>query len=429
MMNTFVQIIRAILKEALQRKLIIIFLALVFMFISIWPTVAPEVAAISSSAVYQGRGSIIFAIDYAASVQPRRLNEVGNENTFIEAWVNDEVFINMINDRVRERLSLSRPVNTQILIKKDRIVVTYAGTSREVVEQVLTTWIEEFMSVLRDTFSRNSIDIANLERQLEEMTQRLTIAQTELEQFVKSGEMERTRRQIDQLNVMIDAITRIDRNPVPLYADQLIRYEQLIREAKLIRSRVNSDEIAITDLLAIMSVQSKEFGSPPTINFRIESDEFRSGIQPEYIDRIIESLEAEYNRLKSEFRGRDVASDRLVFGLDNLQNRLIERSVYLQQLEYRYNLLIRERDFARDSVFRIKDQINNIKASNFIPFLVRPIGVIVEDRKLPDLNMRSIVLRAAVGVLSAVILGIVYATILVWRDPNLRSKIKTLWED
>lgn len=261
-MNTFMQAIRAIIKEALQRKLVIIFLSLVFTFISIWPTIAPNVDAIFSPAMYQGRASIIFAIDYATSVQPRRLNEVGSENPFIEAWVNDEVFINMINDRVKERLSLGRPVNINILIKKDRIVVTYAETSREIVEQVLTTWVEEFTSVLRDTFSRNSIDIANLEKQLEEMTQRLTIAQTELEQFIKTGEMERTRRQIDQLNVIIDAITRIDRSPIPLYADQLIRYEQLIREAKLIRSRVNGDEIAITDLLAIMSVQSKEFGSP-----------------------------------------------------------------------------------------------------------------------------------------------------------------------
>lgn len=374
---------------------------------------------------YQGEGSIIFAVNYQEAIRPN-VNSIIDENRLFDSWVGDEVFLELVNKKVVDRIGEHQFSGVGMTMANDRMFISYRGQDEQKVREILQIWTEEFVSTIVETFSRNSIDIINLERQRQEMEQRLTLAQAELEQFIARGEREEIKRQIDRLSELINAVTNIDRTSITVNAERLIRYEQLIRELNIIRDRALSGKSTVADFLSLIALQTKEFGSVPNLNLQIDVKGSEFTLDTEYLESILRSLNADYQTSRKLLLESQTPSPRPTgIELANLQRRLVENSIRLERLDYQYSILVRERDFARDTLFSVKDQIEKIRLSNSIPFIVRPVGVTVREVSpyITFVSARRFLLTLFFGLVSGFIVSGFYITFQLWSKSGLNGLV------
>lgn len=378
---------------------------------------------------YEGRASFLFVIDDYSAVFRSNLGSLLNENSFHSAWLDDKAFLSKVYDRVVKRTGVKeeKDLNFTFESNYDRIIITITGDDPKEVQNALDIFLEEFRLVIGEIFSPDQTDLDLLQRQYQEQEKRLEEAQNNLEQFIMHGEIERIKTEIELLKNLLSNSIKIENSSVSDYADKIIKYEQLIRETKLLRERIYDNDESIASLLSLIAIQSREFGGVP-LNFQF-NEPFNSNVSADYVDTVLRSLQNEYQSLKEQLaiNIEESASDRLGLNIDAIQEQIRSKQVILDRLENQYALLVRERDRLREILFDLRDNIVNLEnsrnnPSRNNPLLIKPIGGYVE--KVPVVTFSSglggLILRLTFGVASGFIVG---SLIVLYQDKKIRESL------
>ena len=378
---------------------------------------------------YEGRASFLFVIDDYSAVFRSNLGSLLNENSFHSAWLDDKAFLSKVYDRVVKRTGVKeeKDLNFTFESNYDRIIVTITGDDPKEVQNALDIFLEEFRFVIGEIFSPDQTDLDLLQRQYQEQEKRLEEAQNNLEQFIMHGEIERIKTEVELLKNLLSNSIKIENSSVSDYADKIIKYEQLIRETKLLRERIYDNDESIASLLSLIAIQSREFGGVP-LNFQF-NEPFNSNVSADYVDTVLRSLQNEYQSLKEQLaiNIEESASDRLGLNIDAIQEQIRSKQVILDRLENQYALLVRERDRLREILFDLRDNIVNLEnsrnnPSRNNPLLIKPIGGYVE--KVPVVTFSSglggLILRLTFGVASGFIVG---SLIVLYQDKKIRESL------
>lgn len=375
---------------------------------------------------YEGRASFLFVIDDYSAVFRSNLGSLLNENGFHSAWLGDKAFLSKVYDRVVKRTGV-KDLNFTFESNYDRIIVTITGDDPKEVQNALDIFPEEFRFVIGEIFSPDQTDLDLLQRQYQEQEKRLEEAQNNLEQFIMHGEIERIKTEIELLKNLLSNSIKIENSSVSDYADKIIKYEQLIRETKLLRERIYDNDESIASLLSLIAIQSREFGSVP-LNFQF-NEPFNSNVSADYVDTVLRSLQNEHQSLKEQLaiNIEESASDRLGLNIGAIQEQIRSKQVILDRLENQYALLVGERDRLRKILFDLRDNIVNLEnsrnnPSRSNPLLIKPIGGYVE--KVPVVTFSSglggLILKLTFGVASGFIVG---SLIVLYQDKKIRESL------
>ena len=290
--------------------------------------------------------------------------------------------------------------NTTLILK------TYGHSSADA-EQLAALCAQEVIRFIYESYGADGTLLSETEQLLSQARERYWKAQAELEQFIESGEIEATSQEIRRISNAIEGVRAATLNRYNEYLSRMNQIDRLLREARLLRERLEYGNPDLSESLAalLFRVQSVSAGGGPTL--QLDSSVVNSiSATVSDMDSLISSLEAEYSRLQRDVAELSVAQfdSFTTVNLEQLYKQLFAEQTRLEQLKNKQNGLTRERDTAfslYDTLSRRIDELKLEKLSR--PITVRHLGTVADEK--PSLVSKA-ALFAGLGSLVGLIVSV-----------------------
>ncbi|WP_298490627.1 Wzz/FepE/Etk N-terminal domain-containing protein [uncultured Chloroflexus sp.] len=289
-------------------------------------------------------------------------------------------------------------------------ITARAETSAEA-ERLATAWAKEYARLVTETYTRDTASLALVEQQLAEAQMRYQAAQAALEAFIAQGEITTADQEVRRLSDLVNSTRSAGTNRFAEYLRRSNDLEQILRDARLLRERLNGqagDEADTADAIAALLLRirnlSDRSGDRPILQLD-SSLTNNTTVTALELDRLIAALEAEQRavRLEAE-RLSKVALEELSPAASKL---LVERfnaaQARYEQLAARQRELTRTRDQAFNLVEILMRRIDELRVADAAPQVtVRYLGTVTN----PGVTIgRQALTQAAVAALAGVVLA------------------------
>jgi len=290
--------------------------------------------------------------------------------------------------------------NTTLILK------TYGHSSADA-EQLAALCAQEVIRFIYESYGADGTLLSETEQLLSQARERYWKAQAELEQFIESGEIEATSQEIRRISNAIEGVRAATLNRYNEYLSRMNQIDRLLREARLLRERLEYGNPDLSESLAalLFRVQSVSAGGGPTL--QLDSSVVNSiSATVSDMDSLISSLEAEYSRLQRDVAELSVAQfdSFTTVNLEQLYKQLFAEQTRLEQLNRKQTELTRERDTAYSIYETLLRRIDELKLEKLSrPITVRHLGTVADEK--PSLVSKA-ALFAGLGSLVGLIVSV-----------------------
>jgi capsular polysaccharide biosynthesis protein len=341
------------------------------------------------------------------------LNTLGNtQYDVVEDLMKSDVLMKRLENKLAEKGLIIEDAQLDALLEVDRknnttfILKTYGHSSADA-EQLAALCAQEVIRFIYESYGADGILLSETEQLLSQVRERYWKAQAELEQFIESGEIEATSQEIRRISNAIEGVRAATLNRYNEYLSRMNQIDLLLREARLLRERLEYGNPDLSESLAalLFRVQSVSAGGGPTL--QLDSSVVNSiSATVSDMDSLISSLEAEYSRLQRDVAELSVAQfdSFTTVNLEQLYKQLFAEQTRLEQLNRKQTELTRERDTAYslyETLLRRIDELELEKLSR--PITVRHLGTVADEK--PSLVSKA-ALFAGLGSLVGLIVSV-----------------------
>jgi len=318
------------------------------------------------------------------------LNTLGNtQYDVIEDLMKSDVLMKRLKNKLAEKGLIIEDAQLDALLEVDRknnttfILKTYGHSSADA-EQLAALYAQEVIRFIYESYGADGTLLSETEQLLSQVRERYWKAQAELEQFIESGEIEATSQEIRRISNAIEGVRAATLNRYNEYLSRMNQIDRLLREARLLRERLEYGNPDLSESLAalLFRVQSVSAGGGPTL--QLDSSVVNSiSATVSDMDSLISSLEAEYSRLQRDVAELSVAQfdSFTTVNLEQLYKQLFAEQTRLEQLNRKQTELTRERDTAYslyETLLRRIDELELEKLSR--PITVRHLGTVADEK-------------------------------------------------
>jgi len=337
------------------------------------------------------------------------LNTLGNtQYDVVEDLMKSDVLMKRLENKLAEKgltiedapLEVDRKNNTTFILK------TYGHSSADA-EQLAALYAQEVIRFIYESYGADGTLLSETEQLLSQVRERYWKAQAELEQFIGSGEIEATSQEIRRISNAIEGVRAATLNRYNEYLSRMNQIDRLLREARLLRERLEYGNPDLSESLAalLFRVQSVSAGGGPTL--QLDSSVVNSiSATVSNMDSLISSLEAEYSRLQRDVAELSVAQfdSFTTVNLEQLYKQLFAEQNRLEQLNRKQTELTRERDTAYSLYETLLRRIDELKLEKLSrPITVRHLGTVADEK--PSLVSKA-ALFAGLGSLVGLIVSV-----------------------
>ncbi|MDW8403885.1 Wzz/FepE/Etk N-terminal domain-containing protein [Chloroflexus sp.] len=300
------------------------------------------------------------------------------------------------------------------------IVIRAGGSTQQEAQQLASTWGNEYLNLVAETFVNDRTTISLTQQQLAEAQARYQAAQAELEAFIAAGETNIASLEVRRLSELIESTRNVAFTRLNEYLARQNETELILRDARVLKDRLSAEndpavaESTAALLLRIRNLSSR--GNQPIL--QIDSSIVNeSRVTIDDMERLIESLEAESKALATEIERLKAETD--VNKLQELNDQLRAAQVRLEQLNARQRDLVNERDLTFGKVTQLRQRLEELQSA--APALsLRPLTQ-VDDVARPVSRLRSSLLYAVVAGLAGFVLA---AALIVGREAIKRFRLE-----
>ena len=337
------------------------------------------------------------------------LNTLGDiQYDVVEDLMKSEILIKRLENKLAEKgltiedalLEVDRKNNTTFILK------AYGHSSADA-EQLATLYAQEVIRFIYESYGADGNLLSEIEQLLSQVRERYWKAQAELEQFIESGEVEATSQEVRRISNAIEGVRAATLNRYNEYLSRMNQIDRLLREARLLRERLEYGNPDLSESLAalLFRVQSVSAGGGPTL--QLDSSVVNSiSATVSDMDNLISSLEAEYSRLQHDVAELSVAQfdSFTTVNLEQLYKQLFAEQTRLEQLNRKQTELTRERDTAYSLYETLLRRIDELKLEKLSrPITVRHLGTVADEK--PSLVSKA-ALFAGLGSLVGLIVSV-----------------------
>jgi len=341
------------------------------------------------------------------------LNTLGNtQYDVIEDLMKSDVLMKRLKNKLAEKGLIIEDAQLDALLEVDRknnttfILKTYGHSSADA-EQLAALYVQEVTRFIYESYGADVTLLSETEQLLSQARERYWKAQAELEQFIGSGEIEATLQEIRRISNAIEGVRAATLNRYNEYLSRMNQIDRLLREARLLRERLEYGNPDLSESLAalLFRVQSVSAGGGPTL--QLDSSVVNSiSATVSDMDSLISSLEAEYSRLQRDVAELSVAQfdSFTTVNLEQLYKQLFAEQTRLEQLNRKQTELTRERDTAYSLYETLLRRIDELKLEKLSrPITVRHLGTVADEK--PSLVSKA-ALFAGLGSLVGLIVSV-----------------------
>jgi len=341
------------------------------------------------------------------------LNTLGNtQYDVVEDLMKSDILMKRLENKLAEKGLIIENAQLDALLEVDRknnttfILKTYGHSSADA-EQLAALYAQEVIRFIYESYGADGTLLSETEQLLSQVRERYWKAQAELEQFIESGEIEATSQEIRRISNAIEGVRAATLNRYNEYLNRMNQIDRLLREARLLRERLEYGNPDLSESLAalLFRVQSVSAGGGPTL--QLDSSVVNSiSATVSDMDSLISSLEAEYSRLQRDVAELSVAQfdSFTTVNLEQLYKQLFAEQTRLEQLNRKQTELTRERDTAYSLYETLLRRIDELKLEKLSrPITVRHLGTVADEK--PSLVSKA-ALFAGLGSLVGLIVSV-----------------------
>lgn len=313
-------------------------------------------------------------------------------------------------------------LKSQVEVERNGIflrIIARADTT-EKAQQLMRLWKNALIKVITETFSRDDPAISLTQRQLEQAQARYQEAQTALEEFIITSELNIASQEVSRLNDLIESFRRAAFTQLNEYLTRRNEIDLILRDAYILRSRLvsdGSDDVANATAALLLYTRNLSERSNQIILQFDSSIVATTEISVDSVERLIQSLEEEYRALSLEIE--KLKSETNVALFQDLNKQLRAAQLRFEQLNTRYKVLTWERDLLSNKVEQLRQRLEELQAERPIISIreVRTDEIVTRSPRL-----LSLLLYSTLGGVAGVILGIGF---IVGREAIRQTRISS----
>lgn len=293
--------------------------------------------------------------------------------------------------------------DVQVNLEGNMIRIISKDTTPERAKAIARLWRDAIFQVVSSAFSQDIPALRLTENQLREARERYQKLQNDLEAFIAKGDIDKASQEVRRLSDLIESQRNIAFTRLNEYIARQNKIDLILRDIRMLRSRIQSEEeAALPESMAAFLVRIYHSSIQEKPIFEIDSS-FAKEIQVERddIDRLIESLETEYDAISEEIER--LRSETAVEQLQGLLNQLSTAQSQLEELTSYQKVLQSERDLVLNRILVLRQRLEELVTS--APYI--SLFVVTENEE-NVLRSNQILWYAFMGGLTGIITSLMF---------------------
>ncbi|WP_322815535.1 lipopolysaccharide biosynthesis protein [Chloroflexus sp.] len=293
----------------------------------------------------------------------------------------------------------------------DLVRITARADTADDARRLAALWGQEYTRLVNETYTRDTSSLELVEQQLTEARERYQAAQAELETFIAQGELAAAEQEVRRLSDLVNSARAAGTDRFADYLRRANYIEQILRDAQLLRQRLgdqSADEVNVADALAALLLRIRNLSDQGKDRPILQLDSSLTDnavVTVADLDRLITSLQAEYQEVRNEAaRLSELSPNELSPDSSQLlYNRLAAAQTRLERLKALERELTRNRDIAFGLIEVLMRRIDELRVADAAPQVsVRYLGTVTNPVAMTG---RTVLTQAAIGALAGIFLA------------------------